>query len=410
MNKCLSLWLLSFTLLFSTTSCNNDSDIVASFGNPDDNPKTEEVIPVEKTIFMYLPWTASKVSTSGSLRDFFEDNINSIATGIINDGGLKNSRLIIFLVDSVNPTKEKALLMEMKYKNGKCYREIIETFTESNMPVYTSTSGLTSILSKVKTIAPAQEYAMIIGCHGLGWLRASQPSRARTRYFGGTSLAYQMDTPDFAQALSNADMKMQYILFDDCYMSTIEVAYDLRHVTDYLMACTSEIMAIGMPYSEMWSELAKKEPDYQALNQAFIDFYKSYKYPYAAFGITNCAYVDDMAETMKKINAAHTFNLADTTNVQKLDGFRSTVFYDMGSYVQQLCSDATLYNEFTAVMQKLVPYKSNTPQIYTAYKELPSPYIHVTTFSGITISDPTVSRYHSAVTSKTTTDWWKASH
>jgi hypothetical protein len=32
-------------------------------------------------------------------------------------------------------------------------------------------------------------------------------------------------------------------------MSTIEVAYDLRYVTDYLIGSTCEIMAYGMPYS-----------------------------------------------------------------------------------------------------------------------------------------------------------------
>lgn len=410
MNKCISLWLLSFTLLCSTTSCNNDSDIVASFGNPASNPKTEEVTPVEKTIFMYLPWTASKTSTYGSLRSFFLNNIEDIESGIVADGGLKKNRLLIFMVDSVTPTKEKAILMEVKYKNGTCYRETIETFTEANMPIYTSASGLSNILTKVKNIAPAEQYAMIIGCHGLGWLRASQPSRATTRYFGGTTRAYQMDTPDLAQAISDAGMKMQYIMFDDCYMSTIEVAYDLRNVTSHLMACTSEIMGYGMPYRDMWSALAKKDPDYQAINNAFINFYRNYTYPYGTFGITDCTYIDEMVTVMKKINTSHTFNLADTINVQKLDGFKNTIFFDMDSYVQELCTDTNLYNEFYTILQKLVPYKSVTTSIYTDYRELPSYIIPVNEFSGITISDPTVSGYHSASTSKTTTDWWKASH
>ena len=46
-------------------------------------------------------------------------------------------------------------------------------------------------------------------------------------------------------------MSMNYILFDDCYMSTVEVAYDLREVTNYLIASTSEMMAYGMPYHKI---------------------------------------------------------------------------------------------------------------------------------------------------------------
>lgn len=406
MNKLYYL-LLSIILMFTTTSCCDD-DAYSPPSPP--SPPTPSLVNAEKTIFMYLPWTASKTSLSGSLRSFFLDNISDIEKGIVSDGGLKNNRLLIFMVDSVTPTKEKAILMEVKYKSGQCYRDTLEIFTAANMPVYTSADGLANVLLKVKNTAPAQQYGMLIGCHGLGWLRSSEPNRMRTRYFGGMTKAFQMDTPDLAEAISKAGMKMQYIMFDDCYMSTIEVAYDLRKVTTHLMACTSEIMGYGMPYSKMWSALAKPEPDYQAINDAFFNFYSSYSYPYGTFGITDCTHIDEMAAVMKKINAAHSFNITDTVHVQKLDGFRNTIFYDMDSYVKQLCANTNLYNEFSAVLAKMVPYKSVTPSIYTDYRELPSPYIPVTHFSGITISDPTVSGYHSASTSKMTTDWWKVTH
>ncbi len=399
MGKLQKILLLTITVI-SLAACHDDDPVIEP-----SHPET-----ADKTIFMYLPWTASKSSTEGSLRSFFMDNIADIEKGIVADGGLHNNRLVIFMVDSVTPTKEKAVMMEVKYKDGACYKETIQTFTASDMPAYTTAQGLAGILNKVKSVAPANTYAMIIGCHGLGWLRASEPSRARTRYFGGTSIDYQMDTPVLAEAIKTADMKMQYIMFDDCYMSTIEVAYDLREVTSYLMACTSEIMGYGMPYSRMWSSLAKKEPDYQAINDAFLSFYSSYVSPYGTFGVTDCSYLDEMAGIMKSINAAYTFNLADTVDVQKLDGFKNTIFFDMDSYVKKLCGDPQLYTQFTTTLQKLVPYKSTTPRIYTAYEELPSHYITVNTFSGITISDPTVSTRHSAITSKKSTAWWNATH
>ena len=43
----------------------------------------------------------------------------------------------------------------------------------------------------------------------------------------------------------------QFIMFDDCYMSSMEVAYDLKDVTDYIIASTSEVMAYGMPYEKV---------------------------------------------------------------------------------------------------------------------------------------------------------------
>ena len=64
---------------------------------------------------------------------------------------------------------------------------------------------------------------------------------------------------------------MEYILFDDCYMSSIEVAYELKDVADYLIASTCEVMAYGMPYATMGKHLLGT-PDYRAICDDFYDF------------------------------------------------------------------------------------------------------------------------------------------
>ena len=205
-------------------------------------------------------------------------------------------------------------------------------------------------------------------------------------------------------------MQMQYIMFDDCYMSNIEVAYELRNVTSHLIGCASEVMAYGMPYHKMWRYLAQLSPDYQRIVNEFHNFYSTYSTPCGNIGITDCAVADEMAGVMKQINAAYTFNLADTLQVQKLDGYRNTIFYDMGDYVDKLCGGTALYTAFQSTLSRLVPYKSTTPSIYTNLGETPSRYISVTRFSGITISDPTVSSYESAFLNKTHTQWWQVTH
>ena len=58
-----------------------------------------------------------------------------------------------------------------------------------------------------------------------------------TRYFGGVTSDDQTDISTLADAISDAGLKMEFILFDDCYMSSVEVAYDLRHVTGHIIAC-----------------------------------------------------------------------------------------------------------------------------------------------------------------------------
>ena len=95
---------------------------------------------------------------------------------------------------------------------------------------------------------------------------------------------------------------MEYILFDDCYMSSLEVAYELRHVTNYMIACPTEVMVFGMPYSTIGKYLLSEKPDYKAICESFYQFYSNYQYPYGTLAVTDCSYLDELAELMKHIH------------------------------------------------------------------------------------------------------------
>ena len=168
-----------------------------------------------------------------------------------------------------------------------------------------------------------------------------------------------------------------------------------------------------MPYHKMWKELSSLNPNYQTITNIFHDFYSNYQAPQyncGAIGVTNCEKTEEMAKLMTEINQQFTFNVADTTHVQKLDGYSGTIFYDMKSYVDRLCSDTNLKNRFNNIMTQVTPYYASTSRIYTAMGQLNSEYININSFSGITISDPSESQEYSAKKTKKTTSWWKATH
>ena len=186
------------------------------------------------------------------------------------------------------------------------------------------------------------------------------------------------------------------------------MAYDLREVTNYLIASTSEMMSYGMPYHKILKYIINQNPDYASLTNEFINFYKSYNSPYGTIGVTNCKYVEQMAALMRQINASHEELTDADSKVQDLDaGHRTpTVYFDFGSYVNALCADDEgAKDQFSSLMNELVPYKGCTDYIYSAYdgKEL-----KVNEFSGLTISDP--SEHSSAINTKKQTAWWKATH
>ncbi len=398
--KLTSLLILLATLFI--VSCHED--VPAPYPIPQGLP--------DKTIFVYMPWSAARNSSTGSLYDNFLQNIKDIEAAIEAEKGLGRNKLMLFIATSAN----SAVLMEVKCAPyGTCRRDTLQRYDQHNMPAYTTANGLARIFNEVKAQAKAKQYALIVGCHGTGWLFSEGKSRARTRYFGGTDRYFQTNIPTLAAAIEQAKMPMQFVMFDDCYMSNIEVAYEMRHATNYLIGCCSEIMAYGMPYKNIWKHLIQQSPNYQAVVNEFHQFYSNYQWPYGNIGVTDCSKVEEVVARMKTINAAtaNNANLIDWEDVQRLDGYEKTIFFDMGDYVNKICTTPEtqlLARDLHTALAQLMPYKSTTPYIYTALGELNYNTIRVNAYSGITISDPTKSDFEKALTTKKTTGWWKATH
>lgn len=320
----------------------------------------------EKTLFMYLPWSTDLVGA-------FRNNISDMEKAIAKKG-LERERVLVF----ISTAPKEAALFEIIYENGKCKEDTLKNYTN---PALTTKEGIAGILNDIKGFAPAKRYAMTIGCHGLGWIPVSR-GKARylslqrphweykegfmTRYFGGHTSEYQTDITTLAEGIVDAEMKMEYILFDDCYMSSIEVAYDLRKVTDFLIGSPCEIMAYGMPYAEI-GEYLLGDTDYKAICEKFHTFYSNYSTPCGTIGVTDCSELEPLAQIMKEINSRYEFDETKINSIQKLDGYSPILFFDYGDYVTKLCSDTDLLNQFREQLQRTVPYKSNTETYYSRF-------------------------------------------
>lgn len=383
MHKLIKLAFLALCILCTTACTENEP-----------NTPTEPQI-AEKTIFVFMPH-------STNLYKYLLDNIAGMKRAIESNKGLGNTRLVVFIAKD----KKQSALINIKYDKGVCKQDTLEKFYS---PIYLTTNGRVELFNKVKQYAPANRYAMIVGCHGMGWIPSSTVFKAKkSRYFGGLENGYKIDIDDFAESIKAAGMKMQFILFDDCYMSCMEVAYDLKDATDYIIASTSEVMDKGMPYHRIYQHLMVTEPNYQAVCDNFYDYYTNYSAPYGTIGVTDCRYMDEMAAMMKYINTRHTFDTNRLNNVQDLDGetFTPTIFFDFDDYVRNLCTnDNSTYEQFYALLQRLVPYKANTNYIFSGNMQIATKVNH---FSGITISDPST---RSEITeSKKYTNWWIQTH
>ena len=390
-------WFAALLMLMATSwlsACHDDI--------PDDLARTRTATPQERTIIMYLPYSGSGYN---NLYSFFEQNIRDVEQSIKQAGGLGTNNLYVVIADN---SPNRVYLYRIRMEGTECVHDTIKRYDH---PRLMDAQWVTRVINDVKSISETPKYAMLVGCHGEGWLPPkNNVTRAKTRWFGGPG--YAISIADFAQGIEQTGIKLEYLLFDDCYLSCAEVAYDLRNATNMLIASTSEVMADGMPYAEVFQYLSSPQPNFGQLVNNYIAHYQRQSYPYATIGVINTQYIQSMAQLMKQVNATYTWNTANNHQLQDLDGdhFMPTVYFDFGSYAHTLFgSNLALYSQYQTLMAQLVPYKGNTAYIYNASGTT----TRVNEFSGITISDPSANTgqygYNVALL-KMQTAWWAASH
>lgn len=384
----------------------------------------------KQTILVFYPWTGSQSSTG--LLGYLQNNIDSICDGIIDRKGLNNSRILVFLSDKYN----HSTLYDLQYNaTTKSVNRV--PLKEYEGASYATAEGFADILNEVKTQASALNYALIVGVHGCGWTYASDwsrypyyarpsvtrprdnnfsgiqfgpdPNAPLTRFFGSVSLAENaMDISTLAEGIRESGLKMQYILFDACYMSNIETAYELKDVTNYMIASGSEIMAAGLPYRSMWSYLNSPTPNYSGIVSTSVNFYKNNSSaPFCNLAAIDCRQVEKLASVMKDINAEYQLSASvSLDSIQHLDGFRPNLFYDLETYVDSLRPSGYLLDQFKSQLKLTIKASDHTDEAYTCIYSSDS--FKIKNYCGITISDP--SQHSVAIKGREKTGWWKATH
>ena len=384
----------------------------------------------KQTILAFYPWTGDKSSTE--LLGYLQNNIDSICDGIIDRKGLNNSRVLVFLSDKYN----HSTLYDLQYDaTTKSVNRV--PLKEYEGTSYASAEGFADILNEVKTQADALNYALIVGVHGCGWTYASDwsrypyyarpsvtrprdnnfsgiqfgpdPNAPLTRFFGSVSLAENaIDISTLAEGIRESGLKMQYILFDACYMSNIETAYELKDVTNYMIASGSEIMAAGLPYRSMWSYLNSSTPNYSSIVSTSVNFYKNNSSaPFCNLAAIDCRQVEKLASVMKDINAEYQLSASvNLDSIQHLDGFRPNLFYDLETYVDSLHPSGYLLDQFKSQLKLTSKASDHTDEAYTCIYSSDS--FKIKNYCGITISDP--SQHSVAIKGREKTGWWKATH
>jgi len=330
--------LLSIIIIFS--ACNNN-----------DEPEK-----VSRTVLVYMV-------ADNSLTEDVEANVDSMMAGFKATSNADN--LIIYLDDS---NKTPVLYKLNKSNDGSVTKEVIKNYSEQNS---LDVSVMKGILSEAYSSYPADSYGLVLWSHGYSWVPSPSTKTVTTRWFGqdnstktqGDADDY-MDIPDLANALTAAP-HLDFIMFDACLMSSVEVAYQLKDRADYLIAAPTEVIDLGFPYKQIIEPMFSSQKNYTEMASRFYNYYNgmSGQYKSATIAVTKCSEMDNLAAATKKIIAAHPleFYTIVPSSIQLYDrvGSSDHFAYDFGNLIEDIATTEEWTN-FQKQLNATVVYKATT--------------------------------------------------
>ena len=420
------------SIILTTTQSNSSNSerklgvvTIALKDKPESNASIEVWQRKEKadhTLFFYFLGT--------SLKGYFQGNLSMVET-IATKGTLDNCRVIVFLQNSTN----SGSMFEIRHDKGtnKVLREPIADY---DLPAVYNEDMLYNIFKDMFVAAPATEYGLYVGSHGRGWIPKSSttantttfqtslddyiwtpaPGAAMVRHLGDTT-STQINTTEFASAISRTGVHLDYIIFDVCYMSNVESLYDMKSIADYILASPCEVMAAGMPYANILPTMVSTAPINERLDaaaKAFVDEYKTNKqgiYSSACSAVITCSELDALAECVKQVNRS--VQDIDPETIQVYDGISSSrnpthIFFDLEDYIVNSCTDNAAITAFQGQLSRTVFGQYHTDSFYSAYNNRNNP---ITSYCGLTTSAPIMLNPASAYRDQwQATAWYKATH
>ncbi len=350
--------------------------------------------------------------TGTDLSSFYNENITAIKTAVANNS-LGNGRFIIFKHSS----STNGYLIEYKYENKVCVVDTLKTYTDITS---LTQEAITQVIADVKAYAPADTYNLIVSGHATGWvLKENESSWSKvasaegddidwsamtsspvvTRYLGSSNDKF-FDIEELQESLEAADTHFGYIIFDECFMSSIEAIYDLRGLCDYIIASPCEIMGAGFPYDTVIPKLFSNSGTYadlQGVCEAYYNYYSTYSFPSGCVAMAVTAELDALAEITREINSKYSDDNVDIESLQAYERLSGHLFFDFEQYMVEKCTDAALAEEFTEQMELAFPsacrlhterffanigVSASSANNYDAY------YTTIEYYSGVTTSAP----------------------
>ena len=258
---------------------------------------------------------------------------------------------IIYLDDKAHTPA----IYELSAKKGlqlwkQCNEELCSTDAETMLKT----------LQGIEHYFPARHYGITFWSHATGWTpRRNTFGKDETHSKPATMS--EMEIPVLRDVLSRLP-KFDYIFFDACFMQCIEVAYELRNVTSYMVGSPAEIPGPGAPYDKVISALCKDDAKgiVEGYDSGYPGTYNYYYYPGVLLSCIDCSQLDALAEATGRLLTPFYMEHAEPS----ANGFQAycsflnkyTYYFDMRTTMCRLLSEDD-YLTWMELFDKAVPLR-----------------------------------------------------
>ena len=292
MSKILDMWIVAVLLcigaicLFSACTDKNEKEIIV-----DEPVVPDDCYAESRTVLVYMV-------AENSLAGHVVGDLNEILLGVKNSNLYAGDKVVVYLDD----TRLPRIYCIDKSVTAQTYTELVPEVEYEEDVNSASREQFENILKYVKEHHLASSYGVVMWSHATGWLPSptedvssfgesqSGASYARRKAFGidngqnmssgvGCDSGGQMSIAGIARALENFG-GTDFIFFDACFMQAIEVAYELRNATKYIIASPAEIPGPGADYKTMIPACFQKNDWADAMLSAYYDSYSDMKSGY----------------------------------------------------------------------------------------------------------------------------------
>ena len=322
----IALILATLTLL---TACHSD--------------KHEKKQPDMETVLVYI-------AGDNNLQSFIMSDVSQMMEG---STALSQGNNLILFVDRKGQTP-----YFLKVENGDTLR--LKTFDEELKSSDAET--LRMALSWTMENYEAQNYGLVLWGHADGWIiwQESAASRSPRRAYGQdtTDGTQWMNIPDMAKALATLP-HLRFIFADCCCFQSVESAYELRDVTDYIIASPAEIPGEGAPYQTVIPALFSQRDDFYLLAaQAYCDQEsQGYREPMA---VVKTSEMENLAQATHTVLTQSLQPIgSDGTGYPDVSGliyYYDQTLFDMNDFILRFASTAD-YDTWRRAFDAAVPFK-----------------------------------------------------